>query len=146
MPERPADPTVLGRIAANRPVLARLADGARRSSGGVGPWSPDGYVMRTHPDFTEVVERVAPDDLRMVYGVATLVDPDERIYAVAWGMGYLWLRVPSGPAFDDAIAGGVATAVDELEGWVVIHDWSIDLGPWIRASSALTRELVPLDA
>jgi hypothetical protein len=146
MPERPADPTVLGRIAANRPVLARLADGARRSSGGVGPWSPDGYVMRTHPDFTEVVERVAPDDLRMVYGVATLVDPDERIYAVAWGMGYLWLRVPSGPAFDDAIAGGVATAVDELEGWVVIHDWSIDLGPWIRASAALTRELVPLDA
>jgi hypothetical protein len=146
MPERPADPDALGRIGANRLVLARLAEGAQRSSSGVGPWSPDGWVMRTHPDFTEVVDRIAPDDLRMVHGVATLVDPEDRIYAVAWGMGYLWLRVPSGPALDDALAGGIATAVEGLAGWIVIHDWSIDLRPWLRASAALTRELVPLDA
>jgi hypothetical protein len=146
MAERPGDPVALGRIAANRPALERLAAGAQRSSGGVGVWSPDGFVMRTHPDFTEVVERVAPDDLWMVYGVATLVDAADRIYAIAWGMGYLWLRVPSGPAFDDALAGGVATAVDDFPGWIVIHDWTVDLAPWIRASAALTRDLVAGDA
>jgi hypothetical protein len=146
MAERPGDLVALGRLAANGPVLARLADGAQPSSGGVGVWSPDGYVMRTHPDLTEVVERVAPDDLRMVYGVATLIDAADRIYAVAWGQSALWLRVPSGPAYDDAIGGGVAEPVDGMPGWIRLHAWGVDLGPWIRASAALTRDLVAGDA
>jgi hypothetical protein len=133
-------------VAANAGVLAQLAYGAQRSSGGVGPWSPDGWVMRTHPDFTEYVERAAPDDLRMVYGIASLVDATDRIYAVAWGTGSLWLRVPSASAYDDAVAGGTAKPVDELPGWVAIDVWRSDHASWIRASAALTRESVPPDA
>ena len=95
----------LGRVAANTAVLARIADGAERSADGVGPWSPDGWVMRTHPDLTEALERASPDDLRMIVGVAALVDPADRIYAVGRGTSSVWLRVPSGPAYDDAIGG-----------------------------------------
>jgi len=146
MSERPGDPEALGRVAADRAVLARIADGAERSPGGVGPWSPDGWVMRTHPDLTEVVESVAPDDLRMVYGVATLVDASDRIYAVARGTGLLWLRIPSGPAYDDAIGGGTARPVADLPGWVEVEAWRVDLDTWIRSSAALTRDLVPTDA
>jgi hypothetical protein len=102
--------------------------------------------MRTHPDLTEVVEAVAPDDLRMVHGVATLVDPQDRVYAVARGTGSLWLRVPSGPAYDDALAGGVAEPVEGLPDWVTIDAWRTELDTWIRASAALTRDLVPTDA
>jgi hypothetical protein len=136
----------LGRVAANRAVLARLAEGAQRSSGGVGPWSPDGWVMRTHPDLTEHVEGAAPDDLRMVYGIACLVDPADRIYAVALGTGSLWLRVPSGPAYDDAVEGGSARPVDGLGGWVEVDAWRVDIGPWVRASATLTREMRSADA
>jgi hypothetical protein len=146
MAERPGDPEALGRVAANRAVLTAMAEGAERSSDGVGPWSPDGWVMRTHPDFSEVVGMVAPDDLRIVHGITTLVDAAVRIYAVAWGTGYLWLRVPSGPAFDDAVGGGTATEVDGLPGWVVVDGWRVDLATWIRASAVLTRDMIPADA
>jgi hypothetical protein len=146
MAERPGDPETLGRVADNAAVLAQLADGARRSSGGVGPWSPDGWVMRTHPDVTEYVERAAPDDLRMVYGVACLVDAADRIYAAGWGTSSLWLRVPSGSAYDDAVAGGTAKPIDELPGWVAIDVWRTDHASWIRASAALMRESVRPDA
>jgi hypothetical protein len=144
MAERAGDPVALGRVTANRAVLARLADGAERSHDGAGPWSPDGWVMRTHPDLSEAIEKAAPDDLRLVHGVATLVDGADRIYAVGWGTGGVWLRVPSGPAFDDAV-GGDATAVEGLAGWVVVDAWRVDLGQWVRASAALTRDLVPAE-
>jgi hypothetical protein len=143
--ERAGDPATLRRVAANVAALARIADGAERSPDGVGPWTPDGWVMRTHPDLTEALERVAPDDLRMIVGVATLVDPADRIYAVGRGTGTVWLRVPSGPAYDDAI-GGEARSVPGLDGWIAIDAWHVDLGTWVRASAALTRELAPGDA
>jgi len=146
MAERPGDPEALGRVAANRAVLAHLADGAQPSSDGVGPWSPDGWIMRTHPDLTEYVEGAAPDDLRVVYGVACLVDAADRIYAVAWGTGSLWLRIPSGPAYDDAVAGGSGRRVDELLGWVAVDPWRSDHASWIRASATLTRDFVPANA
>jgi hypothetical protein len=143
--ERTGDPETLGRVAANVAVLARIADGAERSSGGVGPWTPDGWVMRTHPDLTEALERVAPDDLRMIVGVAALADPADRIYAVGRGTGTVWLRVPSGPAFDDAI-GGEARPVADLADWIAIDAWRVDLAAWVRASAALTRDIVRSDA
>jgi hypothetical protein len=143
--ERTGDPETLRRVAANVAALARIADGAQRSPDGVGPWSPDGWVMRTHPDLTEALERAAPDDLRMIVGVAALVDPANRIYAIGRGTGAVWLRIPSGPAYDDAI-GGEGQPVSDLAGWVAIEAWRVDLGTWVRASAALTRELVPGDA
>jgi hypothetical protein len=47
------DPDALGRVAANRDVLARIATGAIRSRK-ADAWNPSGWVMRTHPDFTEL--------------------------------------------------------------------------------------------
>lgn len=147
MAERSGDPEALGRVAANRAVLARIADGAERAPGGVGPWSPDGWVMRTHPDLTEAVAAVAPGDLRMVHGVATMVDAAGRIYAVAWGTGGVWLRVPSGPARDDATGeGSDATPVEGLPGWVRVDAWRVALETWVRASATQTRDSVSADA
>jgi hypothetical protein len=146
MAERAGAPDVLRRIAANRDVVDALELGAMPATGGVGPWSPDGWVMRSHPDLTEIVEAIAPHDLRMVYGVATLVDPQGRIYAVARGTGYLWLRGPSRPADDGTLADGVAEPVPGLPGWVVVDAWRVDVGPWVEASATLTRDLVPADA
>jgi hypothetical protein len=146
MSERAGDPDALGRLAANRAVLERIADGAERAADGVSTWSPDGWVMRTHPDLTEALESVAPDDLQMVDGVATLVDAQERIYAVAWGTSGVWLRVPSGPAYDDAVAGPDAAGVEDLPGWIKVDAWRVDLPTWVRASAALTRDLVAPDA
>jgi hypothetical protein len=142
MAERAGDPVALGRVVANQAVLARVAEGARPADG-IGPWSPDGWVMRTHPDLTEALERAAPDHLRLVQGIASLVDDADRVYAVGWGTGGVWLRVPSGPAFDDAVGGGQAVTVDGLDGWLAIEAWRVDLGQWVRASAALTRDLVP---
>jgi hypothetical protein len=101
--------------------------------------------MRTHPDLTEALERAAPDDLRMVQGMATLVDAGDRIYAVGRGTGSVWLRVPSAPAHDDAV-GGDARPIKDLPDWVEVEAWRVDLGAWVRASAALTRDIVPGDA
>ncbi|MEX1169703.1 MAG: hypothetical protein WEE50_06140 [Chloroflexota bacterium] len=77
--------------------------------------------------------------------MAVLVEAADRIYAVARGTGYLWLRVPSGPAHDDALGGG-ARAVEGLAAWVEVDGWQIDLGAWIRTSAELTRTMVTDDA
>jgi hypothetical protein len=145
MAERAGDPHALGRVAANAAVLARIADGAERSADGVGPWSPDGWLMRTHPDLTEALESAAPDDLRMVHGMATLVDAADRIYAVGLGTGSVWLRIASGPAYDDAV-GGEARPVTGLASWVEVDAWRVDLAAWVRASAALTRDVLRADA
>jgi hypothetical protein len=139
------DPDTLGRVAANRDVLARIAAGAIRARK-ADAWNPGGWVMRTHPDFTELIERSAPDDVRVVLGMTTLVDGRDRIYAVGYGMSLVWLRLPSGPAYDDAIAGSEAVPVEGLPGWLQVDGWRVDLGRWVRASQSLTREFVPPDA
>ena len=139
MAERPGDPEQLGRVEANRQVLTRLAEGVERSKGGPGPWSPDGWVMRTHPDVTDALGGVAPDDLRMVYGIATLVDADDRIYAVMRGTGYLWVRQS---AASDEAPGGVVRPAGGLAGWVEVRDWDGRLDDLVRASAAVVREAV----
>ena len=140
-----ADPDALAGIAANRAVLARIAAGASPAKK-ADAWNPGGWVMRTHPDFTELLEGVAPDDVRIVQGMTVLADHVGRIYGVGYGMSRVWFRVPSGPAYDDAIAGGEATAVEELPGWIWVDGWRVDIGTWVRASAALTREFVSADA
>jgi hypothetical protein len=139
------DPDALGRIAANRDVLERIVAGAIRARK-PDAWNPGGWVMRTHPDMTELIEGAAPDDVRIVYGMTVLADPAGRIYAVGYGMSIIWLRVPSGPAYDDAVAGDEASAVEDLPGWVGVDGWRVDLASWVRASAALTRDLVAADA
>ena len=117
MAERPGDPDALGRIPVNRAIVERLRAGAEISAAGVGPWSPDGYVMRTHPDLTEVIDACAPDDLQMVLGMATLVGPAGVIYAVGLGTSGLWLRMapdraPAGALDDDVEVGAGIEAID----------------------------------
>ena len=138
MTERRGDPDVLARVPANTAVLERLREGAERAHDGVGPWSPDGWVMRTHPDLTEVIERFAPDDLRLVYGIATLVDAAGCLYAVALGTGAVWLRTGEPPA---AVAPSVPGApVEGLAGWVQVGAWS---GGLDEAMQAVTGGMQP---
>jgi len=143
--ERLGDPEALGRVAANRDVLARIAAGAIPSRK-ADAWNPGGWVMRTHPDFTELLGRVGQADLQVVCGLTVLADAADRIYGVGYGMSVVWLRVPSGPAYDDAIAGGVASPVEGFPGWLQPDGWRVDLGAWVRASQTLTRDHVPTDA
>jgi len=141
MAERVGDHASLARLAVNRPVLSLIEKGAERSADGIGPWSPDGYVMRTHPDLSETIAACAPDDLRIVLGVATLVTPADVIYAVGWGTSAVWLRIPSGPALSDALLGDEVEPVEGSTGWVRIRAWRDDLAAWIRASAILTADL-----
>jgi hypothetical protein len=143
--ERLGNPEALGRVATNRDVLARIAAHAipaRKADA----WNPGGWVMRTHPDFTEVIEREAPADLQVVYGMSVLVDSAGRIYAVGWGMSRLWVRSSRGPGFDEAVASGAAFAGDGLPDWIAVDAWKVDRGERIRASAELTRELATTDA
>ena len=148
MPEHPGDPDSLGTVMAIRPVLALLADGARRSSDGVSTWSPDGWVMRTHPDLTAALEEAAGGTdlhLEMVYGIATLVGRASGIVAVGMGTGSAWLLVPDGPAFDKARDEG-ATPIDGLTGWLNVEAWRVDLAAWVRATAILTNDIGRSDA
>ena len=139
--EPAGDPTLLRRIRANRPILDHLAKDALQASDGVTVWSPDGWVMRTHPDVTEALEAAGrPLGLRllMVFGMATLVGDRDRIVAVGAGTGYVWLPVPDGPGHDRALEAG-AHAVAGLRDWVQVDLWRPDLADWLRASTILTE-------
>jgi hypothetical protein len=146
MAQRPGDPVALANVAVNRTLLEQLLVGAERASGGVGPWSSDGWVMRTHPDLTEVIEACAPDDLRIVLGVSTLATSRGVVYAVGRGTGELWLRIPAGPERDEALATDGVDAADGLADFVTLRAWRDDLAPWVRRSGALARQLEEVDA
>ena len=129
MAETPGDPVALGLVAANARILAALAEDASRASDGVTVWSPDGYVMRTHPDLIEAIEGLArglPGGLRMVYGAACLVDAGDRINVVARGTSTVWLR---GEAGDGKPLAG-------LDGWVEVGAWGEDLRGRVQAAAA----------
>jgi hypothetical protein len=94
--------------------------------------------MRTHPDVTEALGEIAPDDLRIVLGVTVLVTARDVLYAVGLGTSGLWLRVPSGPAHDDALGVDGVEPVAGLPGWVALRVWRDDLAVWLRAGAALS--------
>jgi hypothetical protein len=139
MPERAGDPDALGRVRSNRHILARMREGAAPSSDGVGPWSPDGWVMRTHPDLTEQLESATTGidaQVELVYGLASAVTSGSIIVGVGMGTSAVWLRVEDGPAFDKAQDEG-AEPVDGLRGWLRVDAWRIDLHDWLDASTIL---------
>jgi hypothetical protein len=133
-----ADPEQLRRLRSNRDVLARLAEGAARSADGVGPWSPDGWVMQTHPDLADALAAAADGTgLRpaVVYGVAILLDPTDRIMAVGRGTSRAWLRIVDGPAMsrlDEA-----ASLIPGLADFVAVDAWRVELRDWVDASAIL---------
>jgi hypothetical protein len=146
MAERVGDADGLGRLPENGPVLDALRRDAKRSPGGAGPWSPDGWIMRTHPDLTEALTTAAPDDVRIVLGVTVLVTSGDIVYAVGVGTSGLWLRVPSGPAYDDALGADGVEALAAMPGWVTLRVWRSDLAVWLRASAALSAGMGGRDA
>lgn len=93
--------------------------------------------MRTHPDVTEVVAAAAPDDLRLVYGIATLVDAGERIYAVGLGTGSLLVR---GDVGDDA------TTIEGLDGWIRVSAFAGGVADLVRESAVRTAATRAPDA
>jgi hypothetical protein len=134
-----ADPDHLRRLPANHAVLDRIADGAERSSDGVGPWSPDGWVMRTHPDLSEALATAAAGtglSPAMVHGVTTLLDPSDRIAAVAWGTSGVWLRIVDGPAMSRALEAE-ATRVEGLPDFAAVDAWRVPLADWVDATAIL---------
>ena len=137
MTQRRGDPDVLQRVPANVAILERLREGAERMRDGVGPWSPDGWVLRTHPDLTEVIERFAPDDLRHVYGIATLIDAAGCIYAVGQGTGSVWLRIGDPRATSAAPAS--AAPVEGLPGWARVGAWEGGLDEAMQAVTGGTQ-------
>jgi hypothetical protein len=124
-----------------------MRDGAARSRDGIGPWSPDGWVMRTHPDLTEAIEMAAVGlraRTELVYGLATAL-MRSVIVGVGLGTSGVWLRVPDGPAFDRALDEG-ATRVDGLTDWLEVDAWRVDLHAWLDASVILADRRWPRHA
>jgi hypothetical protein len=152
--ERAGDIEALGRVAANAGILAVLADGAQRSADGSGPWSPDGYVMRTHPDLTEVLAgfgEYLPDGApRYVYGIPTLVHPSGVLYAVASSMSHVYLRLGTGPIRAE-VAGAGGEPIDAAgDDWLVVRIWDADQPTstwwasrwrWVEAAFSRAAEL-----
>lgn len=135
----PADLETLSRVDRNREVLAAIAGGAEPSRDGRGPWSPDGWVMRTHPDLAEALAAAAVDAgllPQIAYGIDVLVDHGQRILAVAWGTSRVWLSIDDGPAFTRSLESG-AVALDEVSGWVAVDAWQVDLPAWVKATAIL---------
>jgi hypothetical protein len=147
MAEQAGDPDALGLVGPNRDILDRIAEGATRAADGAGPWSPDGWVMRTHPDLTEAIEAAATSAMsirvELLYGLASAVT-GSLIVGVGIGTSAVWLRVPDGPAFDRARDEG-ARPVEALTDWLSVDAWRVDLAAWLRASEILTRDRWPAD-
>jgi hypothetical protein len=121
-----------------------MREDAARAADGVGPWSPDGWVMRTHPDLTEAMEAAATGigtRVELVYGLATAV-VGSVVTGVGMGTGALWLRVPDGPAFDRARDEG-AIPVDGLSDWLWVDAWTVDIRAWLDASAILSSDRWP---
>lgn len=139
MAATPADLETLSRVDRNAQVLAAIAAGAEPARDGRGPWSPDGWVMRTHPDLGEALAAAATGTgllARIAYGIDVLVDQAERILAVGWGTSRVWLAIDDGPAYTRALEAG-AVALDELTGWVAVDAWQVDLHAWVKATAIL---------
>jgi hypothetical protein len=136
---RDTGPDAVAGLPSDRAVLDRIADGAERSSDGVSAWSPDGWVMRTHPDLTEALERAAAGtglSAVPVHGVTTLLDPAGRIAAVGWGTGRVWLRVaPGDGTATDGRHPTDGTPVEGLDDFVAIDAWTVPLGERVAATA-----------
>jgi hypothetical protein len=147
MAEQAGDLDALGRIGPNRPILASMRDGATRSADGVGPWSPDGWEMRTHPDLAEAIETAAIGlrvRTELVYGLTAAV-AREIIVGVGMGTSGAWMRVPDGPAFARALDEG-AEPVEGLTDWLKVDAWRVDLHAWLDASVILAAKRWPRHA
>jgi hypothetical protein len=89
----------LGRVEANRDVLAILATmSGPRTSRSSSPWDIDEFVLHSHPDLSERLEEVGrglPGGGRYfgVYGHAVLLDPGLAIRVVAMGNAGFAIRV-----------------------------------------------------
>jgi hypothetical protein len=130
---RAADLGELGRVAANREVLAIIETMADRRTGrSSSPWDIDDFVLHSHPDLSERMEEAAgglPGGGRYVgvRGHAALIDPDRVIRVVAIGMSGLAIRIR-----DEGIRADIArhsrfTWTGFGPDWVGADAWPVDL-------------------
>ena len=79
-------------------------------------------------------------DARMIRWPLSMLDMDVPVDGAR-----LLFGIARDAAFDDAIAGGDGQAVDGLGGWLRVDVWRSDVDTWMRASAALTRDMVRSD-
>jgi hypothetical protein len=104
----PDDPTRAFPDPAAAALLAALAAGAAPAREGPGPWTPGGWVLRTHPDLEEFAEKAFRPARRPrhAYGFAVFTGRGGRIVAVARSQKHLSLRLPPEAAPAARAAGG----------------------------------------
>jgi hypothetical protein len=131
--DRAADLDALGRVEANRDVLAILAAMAdRRTPRSSSPWDIDDFVLHSHPDLSERLDEVGaglPGGGRFVgvRGHATLLDAGLVIRVVAMGNAGFAIRVRDGAVRAD-IARHSRFAWDGFgPDWVGADAWPTDL-------------------
>jgi hypothetical protein len=122
----------------NRAILTILRTGARRAKEGISVWSPDGYVMRTHPDLTERLEAVAGPlggRCEIVYGQTAVVHANGLIFGVGRGTRGLWLRMPPGIPYEAALLEGDVEPAPDLPPWIQLVAWRDDLDRWVGTAA-----------
>jgi len=113
---------------ANAPVLRYLAHGAAVSAI-PSAHNIDDYVLRTHPDLTEALERLG-HTLRVppgaAYGYAVLAAPGGVLFAIALGIATLGVRLPE-RAWPLALEFGAVPWAEPGDDWVRFDPWDADV-------------------
>jgi hypothetical protein len=124
MADMPDDPTRAFPDPADAALLAALAAGAAPSREGPGPWTPGGWVLRTHPDLEEFAGKAfrPARRARHAFGFAVFTGSGGRIVAVARSQKQFSLRLPPDAAPAARAAGGEEDAVLG-PGWWTFDAW-----------------------
>ena len=93
----------------------------------VSPWDIDGFELHTHPDLIERLRELGEGgerDVTAVYGIAVLVRPIGRPFAIAVGTRTLLLGLSEQP--DDVVVSEMP-AWFSAAGWVGVNAWQSEL-------------------
>ena len=94
----PPEPSTKFPSPKNLALFARLKEEARLDDGKHSNYQVDGYVVRSHPDLTEILYDLIPESSvkkDYVYGRPVLVNSEGVIFAYADGTHYVFSRLDS---------------------------------------------------
>jgi hypothetical protein len=112
----------------NAPVLAYLAAGAAISDA-PGAHNVDEYVLHTHPDFEDVMTRLAREldaRARGAYGYRVLTTRHGLLFALAAGTSTLGVRLPE-RAWPMALEFGGMPWPEAGPDWIRFSAWDADV-------------------